>query len=364
MAPSTQTKRLPHPVATARAGGKVILLGEHAVVHGSFALAASLDRGANVQAWRCEDMPPRLEVRDKTGAWNVPDDSDLARAYARLCQLTGVNATTHATIDIPTGAGLGSSACLGVAISRALLQLRDPLRDPLCEPKRPDPSRAAGETPDSPVGDRAVTRQVIDCAMAWERVFHGNPSGVDVAVAVHGRCLAYHRERGMSLVTLASPVQLCVGDSATRSLTRHMVERVSRQLAAEPDQGRGWVRQINARVLDAQRALEQGNLERLAEAMASNRKLLQQVGLETPEIACMCDTALRAGAWACKLTGAGGGGCVIALAPGCQSKVLEAWRGLEGPSGIDTRTGTGVDTRVDTATKPPAYSGFALTLSS
>ncbi len=144
-------------VHAASACGKVILLGEHAVVHGVTALAAGIDRGARAEASWSEERGYRLHVRDAASSWEIRDDSELMRAYRELLAAAGVERGVQvaAEVGVPTHAGLGSSACLGVAIARAVLSL------------------------DGDAVDHAAVERV---ATAWERVFHGNPSGIDTPV--------------------------------------------------------------------------------------------------------------------------------------------------------------------------------------
>ena len=116
-----------HTPAIGTGRAKVILCGEHAVVHGSRAIALGLDEGARAVA--NPGVSPRLRVP----AWDVDVDlgqnaaqepaSDIARAFAALWSVIGTPASGGATItldvNVPAGAGLGGSAASGVAIADA-----------------------------------------------------------------------------------------------------------------------------------------------------------------------------------------------------------------------------------------------------
>ena len=165
------------------AGGKVILFGEHAVVHGRPALAAGIALG--VEATATEADADRFTV----APWGVdigPDrDHDLARAFRAALDLHAdpnrPRYHVHADVGIPGGAGLGCSAAMGVAVIHALDDARGITRDP----------RDRGEA-----------------AMAWERVFHGNPSGVDNMMAAVGGIAQYLVHPLGDVVGAAVPPQM------------------------------------------------------------------------------------------------------------------------------------------------------------
>jgi mevalonate kinase len=171
-------------------------------------------------------------------------------------------------------------------------------------------------------------------AMAWEQVFHGNPSGVDAAVAARGGCVLFTRGEALEPVRARGPLQLCVGNTGIASSTKAMVERVARLRARDRDVVDRSFEAVRVLVHSARSALETGDRSALGRLMDRNQALLGGLSISTPEIESMCGLARRAGALGAKLTGAGGGGCVVALVPSqaVADEVLEAWKseGLEG----------------------------------
>jgi mevalonate kinase len=293
-----------------QACGKVILLGEHAVVYGVPALAVGIDRGARARALPLEEGPSRLHVR----GWNISVredqlDHDLARAFRALLEAARAHAPAleHQSVEVdaslPPGGGLGCSAAIGVAIARAL-------------------------------APHATSDTIQSHASAWEQVFHGNPSGVDAAVSARGGCVLFRRGEAPEPVRVRGPLQLCIGNTGIASSTKSMVEGVARLRARRQDVVDKSFEAVRTLVQNARLAIEAGDRTALGRLMDLNQMLLGGLFVSTPEIERMCALARDAGALGAKLTGAGGGGCVVALVPSqvVADAVLAAWKadGLEG----------------------------------
>jgi len=291
----------------ARAAAKVILLGEHAVVYGAPALAAALDRGVRAVATRAGADRIRIGERE----YAAGDGSDIVRALGALRKSLGApSLSVEATLEMPAGAGLGASAALGVAIARAVLEVISPELD-----ARLPENRA----------------RVLAAAAAWERVFHGNPSGIDAAAAESGGCIFYARDTGPSPVAVVRPLPLAIAVAGPPAKTREMVESVARLSARRPDLVGKAVSGITALVQNAKLCIEAGDMPGLGNLMDLNQMLLSGLMVSTEGIERACATARASGALGAKLTGAGGGGCVIALADLDPAPILAAWReeGLE-----------------------------------
>jgi mevalonate kinase len=280
--------------------GKVILFGEHAVVHGVSALAGGIDRGVRARASALAEGASRLTI----DSWKVtvtPSDTEmLAQAFRALLEASGFGQRpmfVKADVDLPPGAGLGCSAAVGVAVARAL-----------------DPS--------------AESDVICDRVMAWERVFHGNPSGIDGAVAARGGCVLFRKGQPITEVKLPAAMYLCVGHSGESSSTKLMVESVSHQRDSKPQLVQKTFDGIAAIVANAKLALEAGDSKAVGQLMDMNQMLLAGLQLSTIRIETLCDIARKHGALGSKLTGAGGGGCVIALTDSQPATlpILAAWR--------------------------------------
>lgn len=284
-----------------RAFGKVIFFGEHAVVYGVSAIAAGISRGVTATASVREQ--DRLFVNHR----ELPPEHELYQALLRLRQQCGVGpAELHLDVELPLGAGLGSSASMAVAAARALSDL---------------------------YGVPLDERQLFVAAQLWEGVFHGNPSGIDVAAARGMGLISFIRGHEPEPLYAAGTLLLAVAQADPPASTKAMVENVARfqkRDAAKFDATLSAIQSLseNARVLFRQR-----DHAALGKLMDLNQMLLAGWMLSTEGIERACRLAREAGALGAKLTGAGGGGCVLSLCSDedTRKSVLSAWESAKIP---------------------------------
>jgi mevalonate kinase len=306
-------------LATAVAPAKIILLGEHAVVYGQPALAVPVD-GVEAQATvfpaegpltvrahfpPAEARPPRsVEV----GA--APEEDALATAVREaLRHVGGADRPAwliEVTSSIPTGRGMGSSAALAVAIVRAV-------------------GRAAGVELDDDT--------VALLAFEAERRTHGAPSGIDNTVIAHRRPIHFRQGHAEPAV-VGAPVDLVIADSGAASATREMVAAVGARRAGRPAVYDTWFERIGRLVEEAAAALAGGDLPRLGRLMNTNHLILQALEVSTPALDALVATARHGGALGAKLSGAGGGGVVVALATAETAQQLADALGHAGAAGV------------------------------
>lgn len=276
--------------------GKVILLGEHAVVHGQPALVAGMKAGVRAHA-----SPGRGAI--SAPAWGMEievDDGSLpGQAVARL--LERLNAPKEIDLwlecDVPARAGLGSSAAMSVAVARAVA--------------------ARVEADES-----AVMAAVSEA----ESVFHRKPSGIDAAAASRGGIGAYDKHKGWQPLTCKTRVELCIGLSGKFHDTGALVAGVGQLCEATPVAHR-LVETLGDLARAGTEALVAGEISALARVFNLAHGVLGGLGVSCRELDDLVYTARTAGAEGAKLTGAGGGGAVIAIAGDRSDEVLRAWRG-------------------------------------
>lgn len=295
-----RAKETPTPAPERAEGhgqGKLILVGEHAVVYGHPALVAGLQRGARAVATRARDGADRLVLSAQVSGEplfevvDVPSPAEpMERAWRAMLDALdarGAGVRVEVTLGLPPGAGLGSSAALAAACCRALAALL---------------GRDAA----------SVTRAVH----ASEGVFHGSPSGIDQAAALGGGLLRFERGDTPTLTTLtAPPLRVVIGQPAPGASTARMVAGVAALLGRQPHLGPSICHTIGALAEAAQTAICAGDHPTLGDLLNINHGLLVSLGVSTPTLDTACHIARDAGALGAKLTGAGGGGCMIAVGP-------------------------------------------------
>jgi mevalonate kinase len=281
--------------------GKVILVGEHAVVYGHAALAAGISAGVTATA-RVAQESTSPSSRLSVPAWNLDvrsgDGSTVGQALESIVRrLEAPALDVVADARIPSRAGLGSSAALATAVARAA-------------------AAAIG---------RADATEAIQAAVAEsEAAFHGNPSGIDAAAASSGAAGIFTRADGWRPAAVLQPITLCVGLSGKPRDTAAQIAGVARlrdRLAAVDH----ILRALGTLTDEATAALAKGDVDGLGRIFDAAHGLLSALRLSSPELDALVHAARAAGAIGAKLTGAGGGGAVIALAPAHERDVLARW---------------------------------------
>jgi mevalonate kinase len=281
------------------APGKVILFGEQPAPPGSGLTLVAPDLGTGFPLA------------------TAPQDEPLAAA-ARLT-LTHLSApepdaTLTVRSTIPIASGLGS----GTAVSTALI-------------------RALAGFLGRPVGTADVSALVFEV----EKIHHGTPSGIDNTVVVYEQPVYFVRGRPVERLTVGAPFTLVIGDTGVRSSTRRVVEQVRRAWQRSPAHYDALFDQIGDTANQARQAIEAGRIDLLGRLMDDNHEFLIELGVSSPELDELVETARLCGAMGAKLSGAGQGGNMVALVEDdCVEEVTEEMREAGAVRVICTRVTT------------------------
>jgi mevalonate kinase len=319
----------------ASAPGKCILFGEHAVVYGQPAVAVAIDQRMSVglepsDVWRIDGM--RFD----------PSRHPHVEALKQRLWRDGPPLAIKIHGDIPPASGLGSSAALSVAASAALRcargrQIKDDDWAEGWTAARPNDVYSGpwdfqkGDSVE--FGEGAVDED--ECAILAHAVEAsaqgGRASPLDSSVCAHGGCIVlsdkieddlnwiYSRNlngvswqvHSVNLPKSIEDVWLVIGNTGVHAPTSQQVSYVASLIENEPTR----IREIETIGIISRRgidALIEGDMERVGRAMSENHLLLRSLGVSSPELEVLISAAAPS-SLGVKLTGAGGGGCMIAL---------------------------------------------------
>jgi len=187
--------------------------------------------------------------------------------------------------DIPIGVGLGSSAAIAVATTAALNNLFD-----------------------TKLGLDAIS----SLAYEGEKITHGTPSGIDNSIATYGGGILFKKGK-ISRIEVPSKIPLLIINSGISRSTKTQVENVKKLYQTHPTIFKSIFQAIDAISLKAENALRIQKLKMLGNLLTYNQHLLRILGVSTMELDDLVELLMSNGALGAKLTGAGGGGCLIAL---------------------------------------------------
>jgi mevalonate kinase len=278
------------------APGKVLLIGEHAVVYGHPAIAIPL-RSLTARAEVTYTRTPGIELVAPDMDEHLVPGEVPSPALAPLQKLAeqflasfgesgqGVRIDLHSTI--PVGRGMGSGAAISVAVTRAL-----------CDA----------------MGRRLNAQQICDYAMIAETIYHDAPSGVDPAVVAHDRPIYFVKGKEPRPVqTGPTDFHFLIADTGMSASTADVVRDI--RAARERDRATydSYFWELGSLASVAREVLKTGSAGELGLCMTRAHRALQSVGVSSPQLDQFVSTALEHGALGAKLSGAGRGGAMIAL---------------------------------------------------
>ncbi|UCC58798.1 MAG: mevalonate kinase [Candidatus Bathyarchaeum sp.] len=278
--------------------GKTILFNEHFVVHGVPGIVSAIDSAADA------------EVKKNGKGIAVEDTRKGAKGYAekkRIQQKESIERMLKAlNIDpekvtmriwlggnLPGFSGIGASAASSVAIARAMA---DEFRMDL-----PD-------------------ERINEIAYEAEKAYAGTPSGIDNTAATFGGLIWFKRNLSggpntIERLSIREPVEIVIGNTGIVANTKAMVAGVGERKKKFPEKYNALFKQAEELAFTARKALEEFDLRKVGKLMNENHRLLQEIEVSCKELDHLVNLAREQGAFGAKLTGGGGGGCMVALTP-------------------------------------------------
>jgi hydroxymethylglutaryl-CoA reductase len=289
--------------------GKVVILGEHAVVYGRHAIAAPVPLTIKALVEDCDEregitlMIPRWGVEYQLAS-NPQDRRSFEKPAGVVLDrlgLSGRGMRIEVFPEVPRSMGLGGSAAMAVAIVRAL-----------------DKHFKLG-----------LSDEEVNClAFESEKVAHGNPSGLDNTLACYGVPLVF-RSGDTPLVeplNIRVPIPAVIGMTGYEGLTAKTVGRVRAAWKQDQKLYERIFDQIDSLTLRGVQAIQDNDLKLLGELMNICHGMLNALQVSTPELEQLVDISRENGALGAKLTGGGGGGSIIAICDGDTARVVNAIR--------------------------------------
>jgi mevalonate kinase len=238
------------------------------------------------------DIPLHL-VDDASKGSTASENQELLEplrlaASATLDHLAARDRSVHvdANCQIPIGAGLGSSASTTVATISAVAKSR---------------------------GARLDRQQIFKLAFIPENYLHGQPSGVDQATCIYGGIIQFKKPSKIKAISVKRPPTILVCDSGAHRSTKALVGSVVKRSQEQTDRFQKHLDEVAGISNAVVRALRKEDDDELGRLMNRNHELLRQIGVSTRALDNLVAGARKAGALGAKLTGAGGGGCIIAV---------------------------------------------------
>lgn len=294
--------------AKASAPAKVILFGEHFVVYGGPAILAAINKRISVDARILSHDEDRIIISSDIGVvgeyrhngdFNPLEGGNKAKAildplYEAIIQVlltrnkkkTGIEVSISSRV--PLGIGLGSSAASCVATVAAVNSLFQ---------------------------NNISRHQVCELAIESERQIHKRTSGADCYVSTFGGLIHYcSKSKDFKNIKANESLSLVVASTGIKHYTSDLVSGVKRFKDRNETLFESLAKQASEICLQAWTAIESGKGDKIGELMNENQIILQQIGVTHHKAQKIIDLCNKAGAIGAKITGAGGGGAVIALA--------------------------------------------------
>lgn len=270
--------------------GKVIFLGEYGVLYGKPCLSVAISLKVAVSIEKSNLYSVNGQPLDEK------KHSYIQKAIEKLWNDFPLSITTFS--QIPSASGLGSSAAITVATVAALLAMKEKFRV----------DRVAKESfeIEYEVQNGASPNDTSICSygnaiLVWEKEMNSYIWRISKG------------ERQWFIYPVYAPdIKIVIGHTGIKSKTPMLIKKI-KKFIEHSSFGKEIINEMECLVLEGKKLLERNDLVMLGEMMNENQKLLHTMGASSKEIEKLINAAIKAGAYGAKITGAGGGGSIIAI---------------------------------------------------
>ncbi len=297
-----------YKMTVSSAPGKIYLFGEHAVVYGESAIACAVELRTRVRA-KTSDA---IKISSDIGTTGLDFDVH-PYVSAAIKKLGSKNVSINITSDLPVGSGLGSSAAVTISTLAAI---------------------------NSEFGLDYSNDEIAKMGHEIEKEVQGAASPTDTYVSTFGGVVEITSRRQLKMLECG----VVIGNTnkgATPKKTAKLVKHVAKLKEEYPEVINPIIKTIGSFAEKGEILLEQKDYISLGKLMNVNHGLLDALGVGTMELSALVYAARDAGAYGAKITGAGGGGCMVAITDSPR-KVASAIEAAGGQAIITNFTSNGV----------------------
>ena len=278
----------------AKAPGKIILFGEHFVVHGNRAILGAIDKYATVTSEKTNTE--NILISSSLGQASIQKDQDIDKVEKKFRPFfyiakqvilknnfdKGVSIKIES--DIPIGAGLGSSSACCVAATASILNLFN----------------------------KSDEKEILELSIQAEKTIFTNSSGADCTVSVYGGIIEYQKEKGFSKINIENELNFLIIDSEQIHATDKVVEQVKKFKEENSNVFSELCSEEERLITKALDSMKNNDLQTIGKCMAQNQIYLEQIGVSNDTLLSIIKNIEKI-TFGAKITGAGDGGCIIAL---------------------------------------------------
>ncbi|MGT2800403.1 mevalonate kinase [Streptococcus marmotae] len=279
-------------VARGISTGKIILMGEHAVVYGQPAIAMPFSAVHITAEVRAEGQALSVSCDFYQGLVHEMPKIWESLKHAIRFSLYRIGAPTDPAIHIeiqstiPAERGMGSSAAVATAVARGLFSFyQKTLSD----------------------------EELWEIVQSSEKIAHGNPSGIDATTVTGTSPIFFVKGQAIEPMALSLNAYLVVADTGKTGNTLEAITDVA-SLYQEQAEAVHWIEALGDLTNQAKAYLAQNQAAELGQIMDQAHDYLQKLSVSDESLDRLVAIARQKGALGAKLTGGGRGGCMIALA--------------------------------------------------